>query len=213
MISTTLWARHVKRPMDRITGVLAVVLLSPLLLVVAVLVKLTSAGPVFFRQDRAGYLGTTFRPFKFRTMRGSRRPDAKELVPLDHPDITAVGWFLRRFKLDELPQIINVARGEMSFVGPRPTLPDQAAAYDDFRRQRLLVYPGLTGLAQVNGNAAMSWDERILYDIAYVKRYSLLLDASILLRTLLVVLLGEERMSRPFASSPYAGDVPPDRVR
>ena len=207
ILSTTVWARCVKRPVDRIASVLALVVLSPLLLVIAALVKLTSPGPVFFRQERAGFGGAVFQPLKFRTMRGSRNPDAKELVPLHHPDITRLGWFLRRFKLDELPQIINVVRGEMSFVGPRPTLPDQAAAYDDFQRQRLLVQPGLTGLAQVNGNAAMSWDERILYDVAYVRRCSFLLDLSILLRTLLVVLLGEERMSRPFASSRYARDA------
>lgn len=207
VVSATFWSRHLKRPADRILGILALIVLSPVLLLVAVLVKATSAGPVFFRQDRVGFGGRVFQPLKFRTMRGSRTPDAKELVPLAHPDITPLGWFLRRFKIDELPQILNVVRGEMSIVGPRPTLPDQVAAYDDFRRQRLLVYPGLTGLAQVNGNAAMPWDERILYDIAYVRRCSFWLDASILLRTLLVMLLGEERTSRPFEKSPYAGFV------
>lgn len=201
--------RCCKRPFDVLGGVVALVVLSPLLLLVAMLIKLTSPGPVFFRQDRAGFNGAVFRPFKFRTMRGSRTPDAKELVPLNHPDVTRLGRFLRRFKIDELPQLLNVVRGEMSLVGPRPTLPDQAAAYDEFRRQRLSVRPGLTGLAQVNGNAAMSWDERILYDIAYVRRCSFLLDVAILLRTVLVVLMGEERMSRPFARSPYARFVEP----
>ena len=94
-----------------------------------------------------------------------RTPDPKELVPLSHPEITPVGRLVRRLKIDELPQLVNVLKGEMSLVGPRPTLPDQVAAYDDFRRQRLLVRPGITGLAQVNSNASVPWDERILFDV------------------------------------------------
>ncbi len=145
-------------------------------------------------------------------MRGDRTPDPKELVPLTHADITAVGRILRRFKLDELPQLFSVLTGDMSLVGPRPTLPDQVEAYDAFRRQRLLVRPGITGLAQVYGNALMSWDERILYDIAYVRCCSLRLDCHILLRTVWVLIVGEQRTTRPFASTRFAGDVkaPPD---
>ena len=148
-----------------------------------------------------------FQLCKFRTMLGGRIPDPKELVPLDHPEITRIGRFLRRTKLDELPQLWNVLRGEMSLVGPRPTLPDQAAAYDEFRRQRLLMRPGITGLAQVYGHAAMSWDERILYDIAYVRRCGFMMDLGILCRTLWVVLAGEGRTTRPFASTRYARSV------
>ena len=153
--------------------------------------------------------GAVFRLLKFRTMRGHRKPDAKELVPLAHPDITPVGWLLRRFKVDELPQLVNVLKGEMSLVGPRPTLSDQVAAYDDFRRQRILVRPGITGLAQVNSNAAVPWDERILFDIAYVRRCSLAMDLGILLRTVLVILAGESRTARPFARTQYANHVTP----
>jgi lipopolysaccharide/colanic/teichoic acid biosynthesis glycosyltransferase len=142
-------------------------------------------------------------------MRGGRRPDPKELVPLDHPEITAVGRLLRRFKIDELPQLVNVLRGEMSLIGPRPTLPDQAEAYDDFRRQRLLVRPGVTGLAQVNGNTAVPWDERILFDIAYVRRCSLLMDVGILIRTVWVVVAGEQRTTRPFHTTRYTRYVSP----
>ena len=126
-----------------------------------------------------------------------RIPDPRELVPLEHPDITRVGRLLRRLKIDELPQLYNVVRGEMSLVGPRPTLPDQVSAYDDFRRQRMLVRPGVTGLAQVYSSAAASWDERILYDIAYVRGSSFRLDALILGRTLLTVLVGESLMRAP----------------
>ena len=203
-VSTTLWVRGGKRAFDIVAACLLLILLSPVLLLAAVLVKSTSRGPVLFVQDRAGWRGIVFRLSKFRTMRGDRTPDPKELVPLDHPEITWIGRILRRLKIDELPQLINVLRGEMSIVGPRPTLVDQVEAYDDFRRQRLLLRPGITGLAQVNGNALMSWDERILYDIAYVRRCGLLMDVGILLRTVVVIPLGETRMTRSFESTKYA---------
>ena len=204
LVSESVWLRALKRPFDLVAALLLVLLLSPVLLLVAVLVKLTSPGPVFFTQDRAGKDARVFRLVKFRTMRGDRKPDPKELVPLHHPDITRLGYVLRRFKLDEFPQLFNVIKGEMSLVGPRPTLPDQVAAYDAFRRQRLLVRPGITGLAQVYGNSMTSWDERILYDIAYVRRCGFFLDLSILFRTILVVFIGEQRMTRPFTESPFA---------
>lgn len=212
IVSTSLWARGGKRAFDVVAAVVLLVLLSPLLVLAAVLVKVTSRGPLFFVQDRAGYLGEIFPIRKFRTMRGDRTPDPKELVPLDHPEITGVGRLMRRFKIDELPQLLTILTGRMSLVGPRPTLPDQVAAYDEFRRQRLYLRPGLTGLAQVNGNAAMPWDERILYDIAYVRRCSLLMDFGILLRTILVLLISEDRTARPFASTRYADyvEVPQD---
>ena len=144
--SRTLWARYGKRGFDLLGTTALLIVLSPVLLLAALLVKLTSPGPILFVQERAGLNGAVFRLLKFRTMLGGRRPDAKELVPLSHPDITPVGRLLRRFKVDELPQLVNVLTGEMSLVGPRPTLPDQVAAYDEFRRQRILVRPGITGL-------------------------------------------------------------------
>lgn len=202
--SSSLWARYFKRPCDLLAAIVLITAASPLLLVCAALIKATSRGPVFFTQVRSGRNGVEFRPYKFRTMRGGRRPDPKELVPLDHPDITLVGRFLRRLKLDELPQLFNVVTGEMSLVGPRPTLPDQVAAYDAFQRRRILIRPGLTGLAQVNSSAASPWEERILYDIFYVERHGLAMDAGILLKTAPVMLLGERRFARPFAESPYA---------
>ncbi|UCC32149.1 MAG: sugar transferase [Phycisphaerales bacterium] len=208
-ISKTLWARGGKRVFDMFAAALLLILLSPLLLAAGLLVKLTSRGPLFFIQERAGRGGAVFRVVKFRTMRGGRTPDPKELVPLDHPDITRIGWLLRRLNIDELPQLTHVLSGDMSLVGPRPTLPDQVAAYDDFRRQRLLVRPGITGLAQVNGSTAIPWDERILFDIAYVRRCSLRMDLGILLRTKWVLLAGEGRYARPFKDSPYASYVTP----
>lgn len=214
LVSESVWLRALKRPFDLVAALLLALLLSPILLLVAVLVKLTSPGPVFFTQDRAGKDARVFRLVKFRTMRGGRKPDPKELVPLHHPDITRLGYVLRRFKIDEVPQLFNVIKGDMSLVGPRPTLLDQVAAYDDFQRRRLLVRPGVTGLAQVYGNSLMPWDERILYDIAYVRRCGFFLDLSILLRTILVVFVGERRMTRPFVDSPFAVIVtPPDENR
>jgi len=202
-VSTSLWARRVKRPFDLLASIALIALASPFMLIIAGLIK-TSPGPVFFRQIRSGRMGTEFWLIKFRTMRGDRRPDPKELVPLNHPEITPVGRLLRRLKLDELPQLFNIAKGEMSLVGPRPTLPDQVAAYDVFQRRRVLVRPGLTGLAQVNSSAASPWDERILYDVYYVQRHGLTMDAGILLKTIPVALLGERHFARPFASSPFA---------
>lgn len=210
-VSKSLWGRGLKRVFDCASALVLLIALSPLLLLTALAIKLTSPGPVFFSQMRSGQAGRTFRLLKFRTMIAKRTPDPKELVPLDHPDITRIGLVLRRLKIDELPQLVSVLTGAMSLVGPRPTLPDQTAAYDDFRRQRLLVRPGITGLAQVNGNATVSWEERILYDIAYVRRCDFLMDLGILCRTLAVLILGETRMTRPFNQSQYASVVtPPD---
>lgn len=203
-VSTTLWARGAKRAFDLAVGLVVVILVSPVLLIAMLLVKLTSPGPVFFMQVRTGRGDRPFRPFKMRTMRADRTPDPNELVPLSHPGVTPVGRVLRRLKIDELPQVFNVIAGHMSLVGPRPTLPEQTREYDAFQRRRLLVRPGVTGLAQVNGNAAISWDERIKYDVHYVRHHGFLMDLGILLKTIAVIIRGEERFARPFEDSPYA---------
>lgn len=198
------WYRPVKRALDIAVAGAVLVLAGPVMVAAALAIRLSDRGPVFFRQTRCGLGGRRFELLKFRTMRAGRRPDPRELVPLDHPEITPVGRVLRRLKIDELPQIFNVLKGDMSIVGPRPTLPDQVERYDEFQRQRLLVRPGCTGLAQVNGNTAISWEERIKYDVYYVHHASLWLDLWILWRTLAVILLGEQRFARPFEQSPYA---------
>jgi len=192
-----------KRALDLVVGLIVLIVVSPLLLMTMLLVKLSSPGPIFFMQVRTGRKGREFRPYKLRTMRGRRTPDSDELVPLDHPEVTAVGRILRRLKIDELPQILNVVNGDMSLIGPRPTLPEQTRVYDDFKKQRLLVRPGLTGLAQTNGNVAISWDERIKYDVYYVRHHGFRMDVRILLKTAAVILRGEERFARPFDQSPY----------
>lgn len=152
----------------------------------AIAIKLTSPGPVLFRQCRIGKNGIPFEVLKFRTM-----VDAPNPIFPDASRITRAGTVLRRFSLDELPQLVNVAKGEMSMVGPRPTLAYQMDRYTDHQRQRLQVRPGLTGLAQVSGRNALSWDERIELDIRYVQSRSLRLDLKIIADTARALLGGE----------------------
>jgi lipopolysaccharide/colanic/teichoic acid biosynthesis glycosyltransferase len=147
---------------------------------------------VFFVQERLGRGGSTFQALKFRTMTDKVRTAPAEVFGKTD-EVTAVGYWLRRFKLDELPQLVNIVRGDMSLVGPRPALPAQAVEYTELAWRRLEVRPGLTGLAQVHGNIHLSWTERWQYDAEYVDGVSLMLDAVIVIRTVGVVLLGEER--------------------
>lgn len=153
--------------------------------VCALAIRFTSPGPVLFHQERVGRDGATFRVHKFRTMVAGDNP----IFP-DADLITPVGRVLRRFSLDELPQLLNVARCEMSIVGPRPTLSYQVERYDDRQRRRLAVRPGLTGLAQVNGRNSLTWGERIEYDVTYVETQSVLTDLRILARTAASMLSG-----------------------
>ncbi len=193
----------IKRSFDIGISILLLIALLPVFVLAMVLVKLSSPGPLFFTQERGGLGGVPFRSIKFRTMRADHVHDPGEIVPLTHNAITPIGRMLRRLKIDELPQLLNVLKGDMSLIGPRPTIMDQVVRYDDFQRRRLEVRPGCTGLAQVNATATMSWDERIKYDVFYVDHVSPLLDAMILLKTPLVIVLGEERFARRFEDSPY----------
>lgn len=156
-------------------------------LVCAAAIRLTSGRPVFFRQERVGRNGQRFEVIKFRTMADA--PVGSTAFP-DQALITPVGRWLRRLSLDELPQLINVARGEMSIVGPRPTLAYQVARYSPEQRGRLAVRPGITGLAQVRGRNSIVWAERITLDLDYVAHQSVLLDLSILASTAKTVLAG-----------------------
>ena len=185
-------ARRLKRGLDvAVAG--AVLLLSlPLMLVVALLVLLEDGRPILYAQRRAGCGGRRFTLLKFRSMRvNDLAVEAVGPVGERHPLVTRTGRLIRRFKVDELLQLLNVLRGEMSLVGPRPTIPEQVERYGAFERRRLLVPPGLTGWAQVNGNARLTWPERIVLDVWYVDHWSLWLDLRILAKTVSVVLLGE----------------------
>jgi lipopolysaccharide/colanic/teichoic acid biosynthesis glycosyltransferase len=183
------YRRYGKRVFDLALAVPALVLLSPLLCLIAVAIKLTSRGPVLYVQERIGRDAAPFPFIKFRTMVvGAESQGAGILCLKDDPRVTRVGRVLRRFSLDEAPQLVNVVRGEMSLIGPRPGLAYQLRAYTPFQRRRLTVLPGITGWAQVNGRNAIAWDQRIVRDIEYVERLSFALDLRILCRTLRVVL-------------------------
>lgn len=165
---------------------------APVLALAAAAVAAEDGLPVLFRQERVGAGGRTFRLYKFRSMRRHRdSPEAVGQVGEDHALVTRTGRILRRLKIDELPQLWHVLVGDMSLVGPRPTLASQVAAYDSFQRRRLSVRPGMTGWAQVNGNTRVTWEERIALDVWYVDHWSLALDLKILAGTLKVILLGE----------------------
>ncbi|MBR6727556.1 MAG: sugar transferase [Clostridia bacterium] len=187
----------IKRFFDLLFSGLGLLILSPFLLIAALLIKILMPGPVFFRQERVGRNGRLFRILKLRTMKVDKQAEANHDFSKDAESRTRFGNFLRRTKIDELPQLINVFKGDMSLIGPRPTVKEQVDAYTDHQRRRLLMRPGMTGLAQVNGNVALTWDERIEYDIRYIDRFSVFLDLRILCKTVLVVLLGEARFKKP----------------
>ncbi|MGE7432950.1 MULTISPECIES: sugar transferase [Kitasatospora] len=188
-------ARLPKEILDRLIAAVGLLLLTPLLLVVAAAVRSTSPGPALFQQRRAGLGGEQFTMLKFRTMVQNAEELRDELAELNvnsdgplfklpgDPRTTGVGRFLRRYSLDELPQLINVLAGHMSLVGPRPPLPEETLDYDEVTRRRLLVKPGLTGLWQVSGRSDLPWKEAVRLDLSYVDNWSHALDARILLRT------------------------------
>jgi exopolysaccharide biosynthesis polyprenyl glycosylphosphotransferase len=193
-------ARTVKAITDRLGAALLLVLLSPVMLVVAIAVAL-DGGPVFFRQQRIGRSGEAFTMLKFRSMvvdadwmRAELAEQNQGAGPLfklhDDPRVTRVGRVLRRYSLDELPQLFNVLTGSMSLVGPRPPLAEEVANYDREARRRLLVRPGMTGMWQISGRSDLSWEDTVRLDRNYVENWSLLTDALIVLRTVRVVVRG-----------------------
>lgn len=182
---------RLKRAVDLVAGGIALLLSAPLIAVGALALKLDSRGPVFYRQRRSGLGGNEFEIVKLRTMVvGAEHQGAGMAVDQGDPRITRVGAVLRRFSIDELPNLWNVMTGEMSLVGPRPTLPYQVAAYDERQRGRLAVRPGVTGWAQVQGRAEIPWPERIELDLWYVDNASPMLDLRILAATARLVLSG-----------------------
>lgn len=209
-----MWAEiFFKRLIDIFASVLVVVVGFPFFLAIALLIKLTSKGPVFFSQQRIGERGDVFTLYKFRTMRqdaddsihreftrsfiegrmsnsslDEKAPSIYKLA--DDPRVTAVGNFLRKTSLDELPQFINILRGEMTIVGPRPPLQYELEYYEEWHKLRLKVKPGLTGLWQVSGRSSVPFNEMVKLDLYYIEHWSLLLDLKIMLRTIPVMLFG-----------------------
>lgn len=163
---------------------------SPIILIIVILIKLNSKGPVFFKQQRLGYKGSTFKIYKFRTMVDRAWEKGTGLYVTEEDErITKMGKYIRTFHLDELPQLINILRDEMSLVGPRPAIPYHYDYYEEWEKTRLDFLPGVTGWAQINGADAIDWDMRIKMDVWYVKNWSLKLDLYIILKTLEHILL------------------------
>jgi exopolysaccharide biosynthesis polyprenyl glycosylphosphotransferase len=194
------WA--MKEAFDRALAALALLVLSPLLVLIAASIRLTSTGPVIFRQVRVGRNGEVFTVYKFRTMVVGAETHLEALWEIsegngvlfklkDDPRVTRVGRFLRRLSLDELPQLWNVLVGSMSVVGPRPALPNEAERYGRSTARRLLVKPGITGLWQVSGRSDLSWEDSVRLDLYYVENWSFAGDVQILWKTLSAVVRGQ----------------------
>ena len=188
-----------KRTFDLVLSIIGLVLISPILLTIAIAIKLSSRGPTIYRSVRPGMAGKPFSCFKFRTMRESADQIQADLEPLNEqsgalfkirhdPRLTKVGRFLRRFSLDELPQLVNVIRGEMSLVGPRPLPMRDFERLEEWHKKRYLVLPGITGLWQVSGRSELDFDDLVRLDFLYLEQWSMFLDLSILLKTIPAVL-------------------------
>ncbi len=182
-----------KRLFDIIFSFFGLIVLTPLFLIISVLIKLDSKGPIFFRYERIGKDGKSFKPFKFRTMiRGAIKKGLGYNITENDKRITKIGRFFREWGIDELPQLINVLKGEMSLVGPRPTFKYQVEKYNDFQKKRLKVLPGITGLAVIKGRNLLTWEERIKYDVWYVENWSIWLDLKILSKTFYLIFFKRE---------------------
>jgi len=192
--------RFIKRLLDILVSLPAILVLLPVFAVIIIAIKLSSRGPAIFRQTRAGKGGKSFTFYKFRTMKTDVDLFGASPKSDKDPRLTKVGIFLREYSLDELPQLFNVLKGDMSIVGPRPLYIQQMAEWDDEQKKRLLVKPGLTGLAQISGRGELTKEEKLALDVEYVRKASLLLDFKIIFLTLWQVLTSksiyEKRYSR-----------------
>lgn len=183
----------VKRLFDIIVSSLALILLSPLLGLISFLIVLTDGWPIFYNQERLGKDAAIFKFHKFRSMTNNPTRRVDKQVRDSDPEVIFIGRYIRRLKIDELPQLWNIIKGEMSIVGPRPVLPKYLETYSARQLHRLDVPGGLTCLAQVNGSSFLSWDERIEYDLVYIETQSFWLDLKIIFKTVLVIVLGEKK--------------------
>ncbi|MGE7878874.1 sugar transferase [Peribacillus muralis] len=199
-----------KRTFDLLLSVLFLVILSPVILIVGGLLKYNLGKPILFRQMRPGLNGTPFYLYKFRSM-NNQHDENGELLP-DHIRLTAFGRFLRKYSLDELPQLVNVVKGDISLVGPRPLLMEYLPLYTNEQAKRHLVRPGITGWAQINGRNAVTWEKKFELDIWYVNHHSILLDIKILVLTPLKVFRTEGiNSSSHVTMSPFKGTVLTER--
>ena len=177
------YQKFVKRSIDFIFSLFLIVALSPVMLIISLLIFIFLGRPILFKQERPGFQEKIFILYKFRTMRISRDQDSN-----DEKRLTRLGNLLRSLSLDELPQLINIFKGDMSFIGPRPLLVKYLPLYNEIQQKRHRVRPGLTGLAQVNGRNALTWNEKFQYDLKYVESVTLIQDIKILFKTVIVIL-------------------------
>ncbi len=184
-----------KRLTDLIISLFLLILLSPILILCTLFIKLGDKGPIFYKQQRVGLNGCFFEILKFRSMSVNENREIGQTFNTD-PEITWIGRLMRRTKIDELPQLINVVKGDMGLVGPRPCLIITYEEMPEWAKERFKVRPGMTGLAQINGNIFLSWEERWKYDIQYVKTLSILNDIKIVFKTILVVIFGEDKFKK-----------------
>lgn len=176
------YEKYIKRPQDLAVALIAIILLSPLLLIISIFVRIKLGGPIIFRQKRVGQNENIFEIYKFRTMTDKRNENG-ELLP-DSDRLTRFGLFLRSTSLDELPELFNIIRGDMSIIGPRPLLVQYLPLYNEYQRRRHEVRPGLSGLAQVNGRNTLDWEEKFRLDVEYVDNISFLGDWKIIFLTI-----------------------------
>ncbi|WP_028043640.1 sugar transferase [Candidatus Stoquefichus massiliensis] len=187
-----MYRKYIKRMLDFILSLVTIIILSPLFIIICILIKSTSEGPIFFLQERVGIHQNVFKIIKFRTMivNAEHIGDGLKVKEGSDPRITRIGKFLRKTSLDELPQLFNICKGDMSIIGPRPPVtyhPYQIGEYDDFKKRRFDARPGLTGLAQSEVRNSATWDERIEYDVRYVQDISFINDVKIILKTVWAV--------------------------
>lgn len=195
------WRLFLKKAFDRTSAFLALIVLSPVMLLVSIAVAVSMGFPILFRDDRPGYRSRLFTIYKFRTMHAARSREEAH-IERDAARLTRTGVMLRRWSLDELPQLFNVLRGELSLVGPRPLLAQYLTRYSERQAKRHDVMPGITGWAQVHGRNAVKWEDRFELDVWYVENWSLVLDLKIILLTL-VQLLRHHQVTHPgYASMP-----------
>lgn len=199
-----MYKKYIKRLIDIILSLLALIMLSPLLLIISILVRIKLGRPVIFKQKRPGLNEKIFTLYKFRTMTDAR-DDSGNLLP-DSVRLTKFGVFLRKTSLDEIPELINILKGDMSFVGPRPQLVKDMVFMTSEQRMRHMVKPGLTGLAQVNGRNRISWEEKLNYDLQYIAKISLIYDIKIILKTFLIVIKKDGITSEGMQTSEDLGD-------